>query len=490
MILEEYSRRFVGPAYSSNSRYFAGDRLVNAYFEPDESGNAKSQGMLVGTPGTKLFGALATSPVRALFFQNDRAFAVSGARLYEVFSDGTSSDKGAIANPGGNATARMQANGYQILIQGGTSGYIYDLGANTLTTIAGWISGVGASGITMIDNYFLASEPATRNFYLSELNDGLVWNPLDLYVKEGRGDNILTIFSDHRELWVLGTQSTEVWWNAGGNIGSTFQRIQGAFLEVGCGAAKSPAKADNTILWLSQDERGSRMVWRASGYTAQRVSNFAVEYQMSTYSTVADAIGFTYTDRGHAFYALTFPTANATWVLDIATGQWHQREWWDSVHATSNAIRGRTYCQAFGKHIVGDWQTGDLYELDQNTFTDYDPFAAANAELRTYREGPHLWTGNTRNAFHMFELFGQRGQDIPAVGQGVDPVGLLSVSGDGGYTFGNEITIPLGALGQYKYRARSGPLGVHRDFVPRFMITDPIPRIWTGCNVDMTKGVS
>ena len=43
-------------------------------------------------------------------------------------------------------------------------------------------------------------------------------------------------------------------------------------------------------------------------------------------STIADAIGFTYTQRGHKFYVLTFPTGGLTLVYDIAQGLWHERQ--------------------------------------------------------------------------------------------------------------------------------------------------------------------
>ena len=71
---------------------------------------------------------------------------------------------------------------------------------------------------------------------------------------------------------------------------------------------------NNGIFWLGQDARGQGMVYRSNGYTGQRISTHAVEWQIQQYGTLSDAIGYTYQQDGHSFYVLIFPTANTTWV--------------------------------------------------------------------------------------------------------------------------------------------------------------------------------
>jgi hypothetical protein len=67
------------------------------------------------------------------------------------------------------------------------------------------------------------------------------------------------------------------------------------------------------------------IVYRANGYTAQRISTHAVEWQIQQYGNLSDAIAYTYQQDGHSFYVLIFPSANTTWVFDVATSLWHER---------------------------------------------------------------------------------------------------------------------------------------------------------------------
>ena len=87
------------------------------------------------------------------------------------------------------------------------------------------------------------------------------------------------------------------------------QRIQGAFLEIGCAATNSVAKLDNSIFWLATDDRGFGTVQRAAGYTPARVSNNAVEVAIASYTLISDAVAYTYAQEGASFYVISFPTA-------------------------------------------------------------------------------------------------------------------------------------------------------------------------------------
>ena len=60
-------------------------------------------------------------------------------------------------------------------------------------------------------------------------------------------------------------------------------------------------------------------------------------------------------------------------------------------------------------------------------------------------------------------------------GQGQTPQIMVSVSKDGGRTFGNERLMGIGQVGQYiGPRATLRRFGASRDFVFRFRMTDPV----------------
>jgi hypothetical protein len=50
--------------------------------------------------------------------------------------------------------------------------------------------------------------------------------------------------------------------------------------------------------------------------------------------------------------------------------QWAERGIWDSARLRWTPHIGRCHCFAFGKHLVGARNTGTIYEMSQNFYTD------------------------------------------------------------------------------------------------------------------------
>jgi len=126
-----------------------------------------------------------------------------------------------------------------------------------------------------------------------------------------------------------------------------------------------------------------------------------VEAQWAKYSTITDAVAFTYTDQGHEFWVISFPTGNATWVYDVTTGWWHQWGWWNAT----DWIRIRTWVHCVSaldgltdKHYGGDFASGQVYEMSTKWKTD-DGFA-----IRRRRRAPHLTNENMRRFYARFEI--------------------------------------------------------------------------------------
>ena len=275
-----------------------------------------------------------------------------------------------------------------------------------------------------------------------------------------------------------------MWFNAG-NVDFPLQRIQGAFIEYGCGATFSVAKLDNTVYWLGSDERGQRMVWRASGYQPQRISTFAIEFAISGYSAsnVANARGFAYQQEGHSFYQLNFD--DATWVYDVATQLWHERAFL-LPNGLLTRHRADCYTAGLGLNLVGDFEDGRLYDLDLDFFTD------DGTEIKALRACPHFAGDDLQRLFfHWFQLdleagVGRDGGAEP----GVNPRLFLRWSDDGGHTFNLPLTSSAGALGQYRFRALWRRLGHSRDRVFEASQTDPTKKAWINAKVLVSNGVS
>jgi hypothetical protein len=348
-------------------------------------------------------------------------------------------------------------------------GYIYNAQTNVFQQITD-PDFPGAATVGYLDGYFVFNEPNSQKIWVTSLLDGLSVDPLEFASAEGNPDNAVAIFVDHREVWVFGTNSTEVWYDAG-LLDFPLTRIQGAYNELGCAAPYSIAKMDNQIYWLGKDARGQGMVYRAAGYIGQRVSTHAIEWQMQEYADLTDAVGYTYQQDGHSFYVLNFPSADTTWVYDVATGAWHERA---SLN-NGEFKRHRANNQMFFNDttVVGDYQTGKIYAFDLEVYADD---GAAQKWLRSWRALPTGANNLTRTIQHSMQLDCETGVGLNS-GQGSDPQVMLRWSDDGGHTFSNEHWKSMGAIGKYGKRTiwrRLGATMKIRDRVYEVSGTDPV----------------
>jgi len=455
----------LGSSYVARSVNAADNRLVNMYPEMVPEGG-KEPAFLNRCPGLKLEVTVGTGPVRGLWTLGNNLYVVSGGRLYKVSSSYTVTNLGAVS---GTGPVSMADNGTQLFVACNGPSYIY----NASTGVFGQITDPdfpGAVNVSYLDTYFVFNEPNSQKIWVTELLDGTAIDPLDFASAEGAPDGVVGVIADHRELWVFGTNSVEVWYNSG-NSDFPLSRIQGAFNELGCAAPYSIAKMDNGLFWLGKDARGQGMVYRANGYTGQRISTHAVEWQIQQYGNLSDAIGYTYQQDGHSFYVLVFPSADTTWVYDVATQAWHER----AGFVDGAFTRHQGNCQAFFNNnvMIGDYENGNVYSYD---LTDYSDNGAVQKWLRSWRALPTGQNNLKRSAQHSLQLDIESGVGLNT-GQGSDPQVMLRWSDDGGHTWSNEHWVSIGRIGEYGRRAIWRRLGMTmklRDRVYEVSGTDPV----------------
>lgn len=439
--------------------------MVNLFPEIVPEGG-KEPAFLNRAPGLKLQTTVGFGPIRGMWSYGGYMYVVSGNQLYKVDSSYTVTLIGAVA---GTGPVSMADNGIQLFVACNGPSYIYNANTNAFGPITD-SDFPGAVTVSYLDGYFVFNEPNSQKIWVTALLDGTSIDPLDFASAEGSPDGVVGIIADHREIWVFGTNSVEVWYNSG-NADFPLSRIQGAFNELGCAAAYSIAKMDNGLFWLGQDARGKGIVYRANGYTGQRISTHAVEWQIQQYGDLSDAIGYTYQQEGHSFYVLIFPQANTTWVYDVATQAWHERAGWHNGSFT----RHRSNCQVFfnNRVLVGDYQNGNVYAFD---LEDYSDNGQIQRWLRSWRALPTGQNNLKRTAQHAMQIDLESGVGLN-LGQGSDPQVMLRWSDDGGHTWSNEHWSDMGKIGEYYRRVWFRRLGMTlklRDRVYELSGTDPV----------------
>ena len=490
----------LGSSYVARSVNAADNRMVNLFPEVIPEGG-KEPGFLNRAPGLLLQQTVGDGPIRGLWAHQSNGtsfFVVSGTEVYQLSSLTATPVK--IGNVAAGGPVSIADNGTQIFFACNGPSYIFNQSTQTFKQIID-PDFPGAVTVAYLDGYFVFNEPNSQRVWVTQLLDGSSIDPLDFASAEGSPDGLVCINVDHREAWLFGTDSVEVWYDAG-LADFPLTRIQGAFNEIGCVAAFSVAKLDNSLFWLGTDARGQGIVYKANGYTGVRVSTHAIEYAIAQYGNISDAIAYTYQQEGHAFYVLTFPSANATWVYDAATQAWHERA--GLVNGQFTRHRSNCQCNFQGNTVVGDFENGNIYTLDLDVYADN---GQPQKWLRSWRALPTGQNNLNRSAHHSLQLDAETGVGLNGLTTGENiylttesgnplitengefilsaigavpvpaPQAMLRWSDDGGHTWSNEHWTSMGRIGEYGHRTIWRRLGMTlklRDRVYEVSGTDPV----------------
>jgi hypothetical protein len=381
---------------------------------------------------------------------------------------------------------------------------LYALNFSVMPTTDGAFS--GADVVDVVDNYFVYNRPQTQQWgssnILSPISSSLAFSS-----KDGAPDNIVSLIVDHREVYLLGEVSSEVWVDSG-LFPFAFQRIPGTSTQHGIAAKFSVARLGNSFAYLSKNIRGDGQVMMMNGYMPTRISTHAVENSIEG-ADISDARAWTYLIEGHEVYVISFPGLDLTWAYDIATGMWHKWLWVDNQNVF-HRHRGNCHVHFQNMNLVGDWENGQIYMLDPNTYTD------SGQEIRRVRRAPHLVSDFQRQYFAELQILFQPGvglegnvtgstsptNGVAGVGiaglaiagqanlatQGANPQAMLRWSNDGGSTWSNEHWTSIGLQGAYKNRAIWRRLGQARDRIFEVVVTDPIKAVIVAANLKAEAG--
>lgn len=471
---------FIGPSSTARSPVASIGRTVNFYLERLPPGG-KVEWMLLPTPGVTALVSPGVGKGRGIFYQNGRLFCVIDATFYEVSSAWALTNRGTVANDADNSPVRITGNGdggNQLFITSAGVGYVYDLSANTLTTV---LAG-GAHQCGMLDGFVWVLDRDTSTLQSTPLLDAT--SIAGTQQRDMAPDPWRSALTMRRQILLCGEHSSEIWYDAGTSPFPFAPHPSGGF-GIGIAAVDSLAAIGDGAIWLAQTQDGRGDVVLLEGSSPRSVAPHHVRTAIEGYGTIDDAIGDVYEEEGHVFYVLTFPTEDVTWVYDVATHEWHERGSWISAAGRYEAWRPTWHTWAFDTHVWLDRNGGALYESSLDVYTDIN-----GETIRRVRRGPHLWQDNDRLFFPRFELLVEAGLGLSGSSgtPGVDPQVELRYSNDGGKTWTSAGLRSAGVRGNYTTYPVWNRLGSGIDRVYEVVMTDPIPWRVLGAIVEAMPG--
>jgi hypothetical protein len=465
-----------GSGLKANSLIVASENRLNCFYDVRKD---TGEVTVRGTPGSILKLQLPTFPVRGMRTVGNVLYAVAGANLYSVDLAGNITRRGGLGTSSGRVG--VSDNFTQLIVVDGAAGWVY----NILTPAWAQITDVnfpnGATTVAFLSGRFICENPSSRSFYVSNALDGLTWTTFGASVfanKEQYSDLLSAVDSFNGNLILWGTGSIEYWQDVGASP-NPFQKVIGATQTIGLYGKYSRAIIDNSQYFLGTGVQGGLAVFAVTSYQPIPVSTPDVDDLINKLVadgvTMADAVGMGFNADGHDFYQITFPTANLTLAYDVTAGLW--------LRMQTGTQQGRHYADTAvvfnSQTVFCDSTSQNLYSMVVNAYSDNGNPIVRQVATKHIRNGG--------DEFSITEL------DI-LMDTGMVPVSsncqiMLEVSRNSGRTFGSPRPRTIGLIGQYKSpRVKWDRMGSAIDFVLRFTMTDPIPFVIAGAEIETSTG--
>lgn len=451
----------IGPSGQLKDRKSAIQRSVNLRLRMVDS-----QLVLEGVEGLTLRVTL-PADIRGLYTSDEgRMFAVAGATLYEVASDGATTSRGSLASSSGYVSMKNGLD--QLIVVDGPNGYVFTFATNTLAPITDtdWR---GSRWVEELNGQFIfVPDDQPDQFYLSAIDDGSNFDALDFSSSDAQPDNIVTHRVMKQELFLFNARSTEVWIYTG-DTDFPLTRYNSTPIDIGCVGLRAAVVSTDSMFWVGATDKGAGLVYEMRGHQPVRVSTEAVDEALAAASDLSGVVMWAYQVAGAEFVGLNIPGAATTWVFNVALEQWHEQARlvdgaWVQWPVDQVAFFENTHFAAWGD---------SLYVIDADADT------VGDEAMSFERTWPHLVSPS-------MEPVSYRGLEVSMTTGGKDGNGAitLELSNDGGSVWLPPLRRSLGAIGRRMERIRWLGLGSAINRVFRLRWSGAGPATMYGATVD------
>ena len=411
-----------------------------------------SDGALVPFSGYRISTPiLENSTGRALYRSSrfDHMIAVLGDSLYIIDTQNFATFKGHLSTRTG-AVFISENNSNEIALVDGEFLYIFNFVTDAFTKVT---LDFQPNYITFIDGYFIAASRNTNQFRLSNLNDGLNWpaDAANIGFLQTKPDNVLVAIQFNRQLFVMGNVTTEIWHDVGNTL-FPFQRDNTISIDYGVLNADTVTSRFGRIVWLAANEQGSPIIVTSVGGAPKEISTDGIEFLLGALTNPQDSSAFLFEQDGHVFYQITFSLDNITLVYDFETNLF-----FTLTDEKSNFYIARETTFFNNKNFFVSFNDGNIYEFGTK-FTTYKGLTIPRFRItKNFR-----LDDSAKFIINEANITIEQGASREL--QAVD----ISMSKDGGKSFGNILRKEINSLGNTRNRLRYFQLGSANDLVFKF----------------------
>jgi hypothetical protein len=331
-------------------------------------------------------------------------------------------------------------------------------------------------------------------------------------------------------IFVMGSIVTEGWFDTGAQL-FPYQRNNQFNIDYGCLQPATVAYMDQFVVWLAQNEKSGPIIMYSDGGMPKQITTDGIDYLFATLQNPQDSQAFLYRQDGHVIYHINFYSDNLSLFYDFNSAKFYhacdqnlnyfigsQLAYFDNQYYLISKNNGNLYAfdTTFYTYqdtdINGNIETFEIPRIrtcanirtpDQNyqiindvgftiesgeinyqqqslgeiilitqdsrpliTQGDFLGFITQDGELLITQDDSLLISQQTNSATSAILIAQQQGNT------GTSNLSLphvdLSISIDGGASFGNEWAYYLPPIGHRKNRLMWWQIGIANDFVPQF----------------------
>jgi hypothetical protein len=395
------------------------------------------------------------------------------------------------------------------IVDGVSSGYIYNYTTNTVGAIDYVYTGGGIpfipNYVTYQNTYFIfgnaTQDPSGSNWFIykSGFNPTTLANPLQLawvqtltlQTKPDFAKAAIRIPSHGNNLLVLGSSVAEIWANVEGL--QVYQRQSSVNIDYGVESVATIAATDDMIVWLGINEKSNAAIMVMKGGRADTLSTDGIDNILNKINHPETSTGMFYRQNGHVFYILTFydPEDNLSIMYDFTTEKFYDITDWDFNYHPARQMaffNNQIYfislkqgsvmlidpnIESISTNIGNNYQIprvrkcdtfrlpgSDRYIVNQFSFTIQNG-VEQNVDFQVECDGYIL--GETSGLM----MYSEDGLPLLIEGgscQVYRPKIDVSFSKNGGETYGNVVPYFMHSTGNYKNQPRFNKLGEANQF--------------------------